>query len=85
MSRTRNRHDHPPADRLTGWHILICPQTGKRGFRSKKDAKTAMRRAHPNGAMNAYRCSACRLWHYGHLPASIIRGNATRSDFGGTA
>ena len=49
--------------------------TGKRTYKSKSDAKRAIKRAATahGGAkdysrLNAYRCPHCDGWHFGHRP-----------------
>lgn len=54
---------------------------GKRGYTTRKDAKTAGRRAHPGDHMSTYVCSASDsgYWHYGHLKGVILAGDLPRS------
>ncbi len=71
-----SRHDRPYAA------IRTCGQTGKRGYRARGDARKALRDLHPGQrqGMRAYHCEHCDLWHLGHLPWAVKRGQATARD-----
>lgn len=60
------------------WFTVEC-STGKRGYASRKDAKTA-RRISPQdgGKLNAYHCTECDYWHLGRLPSHVTRGYGER-------
>lgn len=48
-------------------HCGHCPVTGKAQYKSKKDAKAAVRRY--AGRQTAYRCDeVCGYWHVGNPP-----------------
>jgi hypothetical protein len=58
---------------------VVC-STGKVGYRSRRLAKLARRRAthlrsgsSKYGSVRPYRCPECDLWHLGHVPTSAIR------------
>lgn len=53
--------------------------TGKRGYYTRSDAKT-VRNRHGSTGMNAYRCVVCEMWHVGHLPIDVRRGEITRDE-----
>lgn len=48
------------------WRTCDC---GKRGFATRKGARSAMKSAHPgDSALSVYRClKVDGNWHYGHL------------------
>lgn len=51
---------------------------GKRGYRTKADAKGAKRRtllSGTGGGLMIYRCPWCELWHLGHKPAAVKAGD----------
>lgn len=56
---------------------IRCPETGKRGWVSRADAKKVARNVHPGEHMSAYKCR-CGYWHLGHLPGQVRKGIATR-------
>jgi len=64
-------------------HTCSC---GKLAYRSKTEAKKAMREAQRRyagsaGHWNAYKCgTTAGIWHYGHLPPSIVHGDVTRGE-----
>ena len=49
-----------------------CTTCGKRAYFTRKAAKRAARRIHPDQQLNAYRCGP--YWHYGHLPNAVRFG-----------
>lgn len=53
-----------------------CETCGKRLYRSRGRAKTAIRNMHDPG-MREYRCELLNGWHIGHLPAAVIAGERT--------
>lgn len=65
--------------RQTMKHIGVCPDTGKRKYGSKKQAKRAARANHPGEHMNAWQCQACGHYHLGHLPRTVLQGRVPRS------
>ena len=79
MSRSNPRN--PPAYiGKTG-----CP-TGKVGFPNRKEARKAARRIPDRqtqrGHLTAYFCDQemCGMWHVGHLPWQVEKGNMPRSE-----
>lgn len=53
-----------------------CEETGKKGYTSRANAKTALRSIGGRG-MSAYRCASCDYWHVGHnggKPREFHRG-----------
>lgn len=58
----------------------FCPTTGKLKWSTRGKAKQTARRVNPGEHMSAYRCSACKWWHIGHLPRGVVDGVVTRSD-----
>lgn len=61
-----------PTHRSTTW--TTCATTGKRGYETRKLARTARRQARPTNEMNIYTCHACGLYHVGHMPDEVRRG-----------
>ena len=61
---------------------LTC-ECGKRGYPNRGAAKKALRRAHPDGnRMHAYQCDVdSALWHVGHTPEPIKRGEVDRHTY----
>lgn len=59
---------------------------GKLAYRSKTEAKKAMRDAQTRysggtGHWNTYKCrSVADVFHYGHLPQDIVKGVITRGE-----
>lgn len=51
---------HPPRSGYKG----VCHRCGKNNYDTKKAAKAARKRAHPNDLMPPYECG--EYWHYGH-------------------
>lgn len=49
-----------------------CSTCGKLCFVSRKIAKNAAKRHHPEERLSVYRCG--RYWHYGHLDYPVARG-----------
>lgn len=72
----------PRNDQNTGAKAFIgvCPSCGKRSYPSKADAKKAVRQLHKKhgGHLSVYRCGTA--WHFGHLPAAVRAGDATRDE-----
>lgn len=82
----RWRRAHGPHHRINhkGYsHTCTC---GKQAYRSKTEAKKAMREAQCRyagqpGHWGTYLCRAATgSWHYGHLPKSIVKGKTTRGE-----
>lgn len=63
-----------------------CP-TGKQAHASRKSAKQhASRIRRTNGEhLRPYRCPYCELWHVGHLPGAVIRGELSDDQHYGRA
>lgn len=59
-----------------------CPATGKRTWRSRRDAKKVAKRVNPGEHMSAFRCAGCDGWHLGHLPRGVAKGIYDRDDLG---
>ena len=64
---------------LTSWVTCTC---GKRGYGCKAVAKKRARQheGDTKERMRQYRCQSSGLWHNGHLPAAVVRGDLTRAD-----
>jgi len=82
----RWRNVHTPHHRIdhSGYsHTCSC---GKLAYRSKTEAKRAMRKAQARysgqpGHWNVYKCRTdVDAHHYGHLPPSIVHGEITRGE-----
>lgn len=56
--------------------------TEKRGYQTRAAAKRAARHMRKLGdeLMSAYRCGECGVFHIGHLPRAVKRGEAGRAD-----
>lgn len=57
-----------------------CETSGKRGYWSRGDAKTARSRQRFEG-LHIYRCADCGRFHLGHLPLLVTSGVVTRGDY----
>lgn len=53
-------------------YVRICPECGKRCYRSRKAAKQAMRELQSGDQMSVYPCG--EFWHFGHTPYGVLRG-----------
>jgi len=81
----RWRNVHTPHHRIdhSGYsHTCAC---GKLAYRSKTEAKKAMKecrtRVGGTGHWGTYLCrTVADIWHYGHLPPSIVHGEITRGE-----
>ena len=62
--------------RSEGQWAGLCPETGKRKYFTRADAKMASRQIHER--MSAFLCDHCGAFHNGHLPAMVRRGLAPR-------
>ncbi len=52
---------------------------GKRGYRTKANAKRMLRRSqalHGRDRLRVYRCPHCDLWHVGHKPGKRVEPEA---------
>lgn len=59
---------------------LTCSATGKRGYTSKSSARKARGQTPAGGSpLSVYRCPSCSLYHLGHLPPSVRRGEREKS------
>lgn len=54
-----------------------CPTHDKRGYRSRSDARRAIRGLHDPRPMREYRCTQGLGFHIGHLPLSVLKGRTT--------
>jgi hypothetical protein len=53
----------------------FCVPCGKYTYPTRKDAKAALRRAHPGDHQTAYACpEGTGYWHFGHSDAKHLRG-----------
>lgn len=53
----------------------------KRGFYERAAAARAASLARRDGDhMRPYRCAECRMWHIGHLPKPVRRGQVAAAD-----
>lgn len=74
--RSKGRHEPPPA---LSW--VTCPSTGKRGYATRGDARTAARQTVKGAELDTYQCRAgCGRWHVGHLPRDVAEGKRDRRD-----
>lgn len=82
----RWRNVHGPHHRIEHKSYAYTCGCGKLAYRSKTEAKRAMREAQDRysgepGHWNPYRCLAdIGVWHYGHLPRSVVRGHISRGE-----
>jgi hypothetical protein len=82
--RWRNVHD--PHHRIVHEGYSHTCQCGKLAYRSKTEAKRAMREAQDRysgqpGHWNTYRCGTDPdAFHYGHLPKSVVKGHISRGE-----
>jgi hypothetical protein len=58
----------------------VCAHCGKLRFLSRREARTAAKRAHPSAHLNAYWCNG--YWHYGSLPPAVLAGRLSRAAIG---
>jgi hypothetical protein len=61
---------------------VTCRDCGKKGFPSRKAAKSLskyLRRGGGGVGLREYQCSS-ELWHVGHMAPAIRAGRATRAD-----
>lgn len=59
---------------------LTCAATTKRGYSSKSAARKARGQTPAGGSpLSVYRCASCSLYHLGHLPPSVRRGEREKS------
>lgn len=64
-----------------GDYFGSCPETGKRGYTSRKQARRARQGgAHVHG--NPYKCRHCQLWHLGRYHAAKTRDEYRQSQAG---
>lgn len=57
-------------------YVGICPVCGKRRYRSRKDAKSVLRKLRGQGRQHVYQCGD--YWHHGHLPRAVVKGDIGR-------
>jgi hypothetical protein len=72
----------------TGGGTSDTCRNGKRGYVSRREAAEHAKRLrrtnqHMDGHNRPYRCPHCDLWHVGHVPTPVIRGEITANDFYG--
>lgn len=60
---------------------VTCSLCGKKGFETRKEARSNAKKAHPNAHLAPYECDN-GFWHYGHLPPMVADGRWARSDLG---
>lgn len=64
-----------------GDYFGSCPETGKRGYTSRKQARRARQGgAHVHG--HPYKCRHCQLWHLGRYHAAKTRDEYRQSQAG---
>ena len=73
----RDKPDRPSV----AWTTSSC-STGKRCFESRADGKKYLRSRNglKGSGLTVYHCAECAMFHMGHLPPSIRRGDASRDD-----
>lgn len=76
LSRKRRSSDRPKQ-----LQFAVCEATGKRGYFSKRDARTARARHHQASSLSVFRCDACGHVHLGHLPLGVRVGMISRSAY----
>lgn len=61
-----------------GW----CPEHRKLVYFTRKKAREAAKKLHPNEHKMAYRCQEDNSgrWHYGTCPPAMFQGKKTRSE-----
>lgn len=60
--------------------VGTCAGCGKQDYTSRKNARTAAKKAHPGDSCNAYECpEGTGYFHYGHLQRKIKRGHMPRA------
>ena len=78
--RRRSKHratTEPNRQRAQAYLAEKCA-CGKVRYRTRADAKVALRRDYPGERMNVYECDG---WlHIGHLPRDVVNGTMTRDD-----
>lgn len=66
---------------LPGSSIETCRHCGKQSYRTRGDAKAAIKRLHPHD--NRLRPYQCRyggtLWHFGHMLNDVVAGKRART------
>lgn len=68
-------------DREAVGRAVTC-SSGKFGYVSRRTAKeSANKQRQASGPMRPYRCDECSLWHIGHKPKAVIRGEVTSSEW----
>ena len=62
--------------------LMFCETHRKQGYSSKRWAKHAIRTRHTGDkGMSAYTCADGNgIWHIGHLPKAVVRGQIGRED-----
>lgn len=77
--------DGSPAGRTARW-VEAC---GKFAYGSMREAKKVAKKArrtkleHGVAPLSAYPCDACTLFHVGHLPGVVKRGEVSRAEYYG--
>lgn len=67
-------HEHARLPVGAMW-VTTCARCGKRGYKTRKDAKRAARTFHPGDTQRPYRCPVLPdLWHFGHRPEWVTQG-----------
>lgn len=77
--RHTNRHIDVPDRVLTTHYATGSCSSGKRSYNDRSAAKQQARKIRGHH-MSVYPCLECELFHIGHLPVSVLRGDASRSD-----
>ena len=76
---SRRFTDRP--DRIIRQLSEPCSFCGKVSYPTRADAKSARKKFHPSQGLNVYRCIGNDLvFHLGHLPPDVVRGDASRDD-----
>lgn len=66
-------------DREASGRTVSC-SSGKFSYVSRAVAKEWARKARV-GTMRPYRCTECGLWHVGHKPKAVIRGEVSSTEW----
>lgn len=82
MSHHKTGNGSPVNHGIRSWATNGC-SSGKRAWMGRADAKSAANQAARNGLdkLRPYQCPECGLWHIGHLPQAVLRGEVGRSDY----
>lgn len=58
-------------------------ECSKIAYQSREMARAGARRHSQGEQLRPYRCETCALWHVGHLPRAVRRGDVTADEYYG--